>query len=186
MTATVRTDEGVYTGSSVQEYACRKPLGIMGDTAQCDVKGDAVSINIGGKGYLFLIFDTPGSHSIMSMPVSVLGAVTSDPLNATNSTLPKRWALEPKQMPLLVKFDGLNDPGSIQPVDPTNLAASFGEGVRTISVELETTDERVQTGEIVNILPWLSADRNMLYYSKSATPFSKTLGTYSFTSGVKR
>jgi hypothetical protein len=40
------------------------------------------------------------------------------------------------QYPLLVTFGDIADPKSVALVDPTNLAASFGPGVRLTSVML--------------------------------------------------
>lgn len=56
--------------------------------------------------------------------------------------------------PLMVRFSDINDPASIQKVDPKNLAASFGEGVELRSVRVEITDGPIST-KVHKKLPWL-------------------------------
>jgi hypothetical protein len=185
MTATVETNTGSYTGSSVQEYACRHSLQFMGDTAECHVRGDAVTVDLKDKGYLFLIFDTPGSHSEMSMPIAVLSVVTDDPLSANTATVPDEWTVPISNMPLMVKFGDLNDAGSIQPVNPADLAASFGGAVKTISVKIEKTSAPIVPSQIEQILPWMSDKKDPLYYGSTSTPFSRTLSISRFTSRRK-
>lgn len=89
MTATVESNGVRYSGSSVQEYLCTPSTHLMNDLDKCSVRGEAVVVDIKGKGLLFLIFDMPGARSITEMPRSVLGAASSDPLHATNAALPK-------------------------------------------------------------------------------------------------
>jgi hypothetical protein len=48
--------------------------------------------------------------------------------------------------PLLVTFTDMQDPTSVTRVDPANLAASFGTGVRLKRIEVEVTDDDVTTG----------------------------------------
>jgi hypothetical protein len=58
-------------------------------------------------------------------------------------------------LPLLVTFADITDPTTVQRVDPENLAASFGPGVRLKAVTLEITEEPVTVGKVVEVLGWL-------------------------------
>lgn len=59
-----------------------------------------------------------------------------------------------KLIPFLVRYRDEKDPKTVEAVDPGNLAASFGEGVRLKRVTIETTRESVTTG-LEKRLPWL-------------------------------
>ena len=65
-----------------------------------------------------------------------------------------RAELSAEQLPLLVRFRDINDPMTVERVDPGNLAASFGGGVSLTRASLETTRDPVTTG-IDRRLPWL-------------------------------
>lgn len=58
-------------------------------------------------------------------------------------------------LPMLVRFDNLNDPASVKLVDAGNLAASFGSGVSLLRATIEITRDPV-TKQIEARLPWLS------------------------------
>jgi hypothetical protein len=59
------------------------------------------------------------------------------------------------QYPMLVTFGDIADPASVKLVDPADLAASFGPGVRLKSVTLEVTDEAVTRPKLDILLSWL-------------------------------
>ncbi len=57
--------------------------------------------------------------------------------------------------PILVTFDDITKPETVRQVDPKNLAAVFGEGVRLKAVKLEITEEAVTEGRVEGVLGWL-------------------------------
>ncbi|MCP4185510.1 MAG: hypothetical protein GY761_19740 [Hyphomicrobiales bacterium] len=59
-----------------------------------------------------------------------------------------------KAYPLLVTFTDINDPASVVRVDPYDLAAHFGAGVKLKSVTLEITGEPVTQGGVEKVLGW--------------------------------
>lgn len=63
-------------------------------------------------------------------------------------------------LPLLVRFRDINDPKTVEEVDPKNLEASFGKGIKLVSATLQMTDEEVTTG-VDKWLGWLEG-----YYDK--------------------
>jgi hypothetical protein len=48
--------------------------------------------------------------------------------------------------PMLVTFTNLRDPMSVERVDPANLSAQFGEGVRLRRITVQVTDDDVTEG----------------------------------------
>jgi hypothetical protein len=62
----------------------------------------------------------------------------------------------PSAYPMLVTFDDFNVPESVQLVDPDDLGASFGRGVRLKRITFERTDDPVNLG-IEKRLTWLKA-----------------------------
>ncbi|MFO1174759.1 MAG: hypothetical protein U1E48_06075 [Paracoccaceae bacterium] len=60
--------------------------------------------------------------------------------------------LTPDLYPLLVTFDDIHDPKSVRQVDPADLAAAFGPGVRLKAVTLAVTDEAVTEGKVEAVL----------------------------------
>jgi hypothetical protein len=57
---------------------------------------------------------------------------------------------------MFVKFRDLNDPTSVEVVDPNDLAASFGPGVKLVEATIAVTPDAVTDG-IDSRLPWLKA-----------------------------
>jgi len=56
--------------------------------------------------------------------------------------------------PLMVTFKNLNDPATVEEVDPANLAASFGPGYRLKAIVLEKTDDKI-SDNLKNRIVWL-------------------------------
>ncbi|MBN8632473.1 MAG: hypothetical protein J0L76_16665 [Rhodobacterales bacterium] len=56
---------------------------------------------------------------------------------------------------MLVTFDDIAKPETVQRVDLEDLAAVFGEGVRLKAVTLEITEEAVTEGQVEGVLGWL-------------------------------
>lgn len=71
------------------------------------------------------------------------------------------------QYPMLVTFDDITDPASVRLVDPSNLAASFGPGVRLKSVTLEVTDEAVTAGVVENVLECIKRQHSCVQLDQS-------------------
>jgi hypothetical protein len=69
--------------------------------------------------------------------------------------------IPPEAYPLLVTFDDISKPETVREVDPSNLAATFGEGVSLRGMTLEVTADRVSKGAVEGILPWICRYRAM-------------------------
>ena len=66
--------------------------------------------------------------------------------------------IPPEAYPLLVTFDDITKPETVREVDPSNLAATFGEGVSLRGMTLEVTREGVTEGKLEGLLGWLGRD----------------------------
>jgi len=55
---------------------------------------------------------------------------------------------------LLIRFRDLDDPATAERVDPFDLAASFGPGVKLLRATIEMTNDPVTTG-LDQKLPWI-------------------------------
>jgi hypothetical protein len=90
--------------------------------------------------------------------------------------------------PLLVTFGDINDPKSVQRVDPANLAASFGPGIRLKRITVEVTDDDVTSG-IEKRLRWFGGykDRQLdgHRYNDSIT-LANSLNRLAFSQGLQK
>jgi hypothetical protein len=58
-------------------------------------------------------------------------------------------------LPMLVTFDDVMRPETVRLVDPADLAATFGPGVRLRAVTLEVTEAAVTVGTVEGVVGWL-------------------------------
>lgn len=139
------------------------------------VKGEAVMVDLGDRGVLFaLLKEGSGYHSapeyIALKAFGIIGGEASYPLDermarirSLSSRSGERVNLASDNLPMLVRFRDLNDPKTVEQVDPNNLAASFGEGVKLVGVSIEITDDSVTRG-IEKVLPWLPGRKDVIGY----------------------
>ncbi|HWG05086.1 MAG TPA: hypothetical protein VG271_08735, partial [Beijerinckiaceae bacterium] len=177
MTADVEVDQVVRTGSSTIEFKATSPPSWLEEmwNVQSRARGEAAVVDLGERGLLFVTLSGQ-NLSIDSisyfdeLPWSVFWRTSQAPdkvggarnvgsfsdrtrLIASSQT---RIELNRDEIPLLVHFRNVNDPTSVEIVDPTNLAASFGSGTSLLRVTLEITRDPVSRG-IGNVLPWLDS-----------------------------
>jgi hypothetical protein len=60
-----------------------------------------------------------------------------------------------EHLPMLARLRDPRDPATAERVDPTNLAATFGAGVRLVRVTAQITDDPLAPPTIENKLPWI-------------------------------
>ena len=134
-----------------------------------NVHGEAVAVDLGDHGLLFALLTGPvdtdrgsGKKFYPDSPVTVLlaqlsdtgvGGMTSGNL-ASLSGRKDVVEVPPARLPMLVRFRDIEDPMTVEQVDPEDLAASFGPGVRLVRATLAITDD-VPTFSIEQRLPWL-------------------------------
>lgn len=191
MTVEVETPEGLKTGSSVIEVETSRSKGIPTDgTIQHRVHGEAVAVDLDDGKVLFALLRSPGNidwpGNVMFMLAPAAPPEAEDPFQwrfdtmlamREPITLPERYRDRKYERgeyakPMLVTFGNLDDPTSIDLVDPENLAATFGEGYALRRITVQLTDEPITTG-IEERLAWLENLED--YRTIPDNPFSNTL-----------
>ena len=136
------------------------------------VRGEAVALEVGNRGYLFATLapvERSRSDGLLNYPCciyaqAIVPRAWREPQIRVAADLARLRRLSSKmelsidELPLLVCFGDLSRPETVERVDPNDLAASFGPGVRLASATVELTDAPI-TDEIVRILPWLANEK---------------------------
>ena len=164
---TVNVDDNgtIYSGSAVQEIILRKPIKWLGSLAMGDiqVRGEAIPVKIGDKGYLFMLFVNPDYYGYFIQDRESKKGV-------------KSWNISFEQNPpLFVTFGNPESPRTIKAVrftkhiykkivdgkiqtqtDEPNATEIFGSGISLKSIYVERVYFNLITrGQIETILPWL-------------------------------
>lgn len=93
-------------------------------------------------------------------------------------------------IPLLVTFDDITEPLTVREVDPEDLAAVFGEGVRLKAVTLEISPEAVTEGRVEEVLGWLESlwpktlDGKRIHTLDTDYPLANSLSANSFSTEI--
>ena len=201
LTVEVETPEGLKTGSSVIEVktsvAGRNSIPVPGAVSH-RVRGEAVTVDLGARGVLFALLRSDDNTDWASNVVYRLapkvprvrdaeGGFSSDSdfeaqysamlthrdLIVLPRTFPEQGHLRDQPaLPMLVRFGDMADPTSVERVDPANLAADFGPGVKLMRITVQLTNDPVTTG-IVERLSWLSYHRGSLIPIPRGTPIGE-------------
>lgn len=175
---TVATPEGQRSGSNVVEHKIHFLGGIeraLGYAIRVEGEGEATVVDIGSRGRLFATVaresdlvssgvgnfydgcEAPFPREKFPGKFAQGGSADDeyvDYLDELNRQKPK-GDVPFEYLPMLVRFRDLNDPTSVERVDPSDLAASFGAGVKLERMSIEITDAPVTYG-IQAVLPWLA------------------------------
>ena len=118
-------------------------------------KGEAVVVDLGDGRYLFSLLNN--AATLPFKPFIAYYEGDGSPVDVVRALKAERPSIEltTDQLPMLVTFRDINDPTSVREVDPDNLAATLGPGVRLESVTLEITDEPVSERRMEEALSWL-------------------------------
>lgn len=183
LTVEVETPEGLRTGSSVIEVstAIASSTSIPSPGAvRHRLNGEAVTVDLGRHGILFALLrsDNNGdwATNLLFRLAPDVGAVSDENgkydsgasfraryeamlQNRRMMVLPKTFPdvaflKDQPARPMLVRFRDIDDPTTVERVDPDELAASYGDGVKLRRVTVQLTDEPVTKG-IIKRLPWL-------------------------------
>lgn len=207
LTLVVDTPEGKVSGSSVTEHEAVFQDGWWGGMAGHSrlfrTRGEATVVDLGTRGLLFALLGRdderkdsagPGSYEIL-----IFGGMkerTSDDgelarfIDTLNHARPK-GDIPIKNLGLLIHFRDPNDPKTVERVDPINLPASFGAGVKLAQATIEIVNEPLTTG-IEARLPWMqrfltlgaSLDGDTNIARRLQAPFANKLGTGCFRTGM--
>ncbi len=196
LTLEVETPEGLKTASSVQKIVWRHSHGdLVFHEARgvfSSAKGEAAILEIVPGKYLFALFKgARGAEQFRDV-----GMYYADLANMLRKANPSQahphyklsikenvriikspkgrpFALSKQYYPLLVTFKDINDPTSVQQVDPDNFAATFGPDIKLKSITLEITDEPVTTGKAEKVLGWFYNVDRIVPKSQVASYYSR-------------
>ncbi len=182
LTVEVDTPEGLRTGSSVIEvttrisgrYSIPNPGQVIHS-----VRGEAVVVDLGSRGTLLI--DWASTVLFLAAPqvplATTRGLPNSSHLDfdirfkaalalAGAQVIPRDYRDRigsrhqpgdpPSAWPMMVRFRDLADPKSVEKINPDDLSASFGAGVKLRRITAERTDDPVTSG-ILARLPWLDS-----------------------------
>jgi hypothetical protein len=157
LTLVVETPQGEVSGSSVTRVSVTYFAGgeaISGREVGYDLTGEAAVVEVLPGRYLFALIG--GSEELFAAAAKerFKGMRRGEWLFAIpGQTEPV--TLTGDLIPMLVAFDDITKPETVREVDPADLAAVFGEGVRLKAVTLEITEEAVTEGRVEGVLGWL-------------------------------
>jgi hypothetical protein len=183
MTYEVETPEGLKAGSGVLAATKTIFPEINGRTGWAATNGEAVVVDLGKRGTFYALLSSPshpGGDGHVGMLILVFDIADKTDRHEAQSvhnfaalsgrremTYDQPWIITSGgqkiappgrtmawDLPILVRFGDEADPRTVEAIDPGNLAASFGEGVRLKRVIIEITDQPVTTG-IQKRLTWL-------------------------------
>lgn len=162
ITVTIETPAGEVSGSAVSEVSWRKQwIRWDGMGWYYDLTGEAVVVEVTPGRYLFALLKGAGTTEYMGSVAAasisgregrVIDADLFDEVRDQRDRAAGVIAVPEWQYPMLVTFADITDPASVQLLDPANLIASFGPGVRLKAVTLEVTDEAVTAGVVESVL----------------------------------
>jgi hypothetical protein len=153
MAVTVETPEGLKTGTAVREagrYTEPSILPDQGGTSYNVTKGEAVVVDLGKRGVLFVLLEGEWEAKAVFRELSKLSGKEAIELSQSSEKgRPFRSAY----------FKNLSDPTSVRIVNTLKLENEFGDGVNVSSFILKFTDDPVTQGVVDKYLPWLDSMR---------------------------
>ena len=168
MTVEVETPEGLRSGHSVHEVraANQSNLGLAPPSRKMEKTGEAVAVDLPNGQTLFVLAPSPDRVQQVLDPEwrndwvesakRIADRRTSGVLNFPVETNRDRTpAGGPRQYGgLFVRFRDLDNPATVEEVDPARLDAAFGPGYALRRVTVQLTEDPVTSG-IEQRLPWL-------------------------------
>lgn len=171
LTLVVEADGKEHVGSGVLEvkYATISTLlRNHGGDVGTSYRGEAVAVDIPNRGTLFVLMENSGDTSVEGLrsrppemvllaygfPYGHLGRASRENFNRVKDLSGER-ELKLNALPMLVRFRNIDDPSSVEQVDPRDLSARFGPKAYIKRAFIAITRDPLTTG-IDQRLPWLA------------------------------
>lgn len=184
LTAEVMTPEGPKTGSGVIEVSYTHFFSLSGvPNLIQSAEGEAIFVDLGNNKNLFVTLTSwesgrsanfepsmpsfNGALGPINLPIKVLKLTWPSGRNGEEAIMAKQIetlegsepvAIPPRLLPTLVTFRNINDPDSVEVVQPDSFAKTFGPGYELVKATLQITDES-PIEKIEGTLPWLKAKK---------------------------
>jgi hypothetical protein len=167
LTMDVDVDGVTRAGSGVVEIAYQGMPDWLSEIGQGshfggEMKGYAITVDLGERGLLFVLdsrpfLEDPATHllalpklaSLNMLPFIAYGLAQSyDPssgLAAVRELQAKTGSIDlpPDRLPMVVRFRNIDDGNTIEELDPRDLAAAYGPGVRLARARFEFTTDPI-------------------------------------------
>lgn len=156
-TVMVDTPDGTISGSAVVQVVAtffEEGEFVSGVEVRYGYRGEAAAVEVLPGQWLFALIGNPAEAIYHASP-DALGGIDRGDRGAWLAAIPDHEGavtLTGRTLPRLVTFADIDDPATVTLVDPENLAASFGPGVRLVSVTLEVFRMRAAGGAIGEVL----------------------------------
>jgi hypothetical protein len=150
VTLAIEADGVVYRGSGIQRIVCYDSIDELRGMSMggCTPFGESI-VTVVGEG---------GDRGVVFLTVALDHTTTITRGRATSSD-PNKWTvpMAPEaDMPQLVKFRNMADVRTLQFIDPNDMAATIGTGVKFHSITVEQIQSgEITRGEVIKYLPWL-------------------------------
>jgi len=176
ITMVIDTPNGEARGSVVQaveiKYFPKWMQALVPGEISYDFRGEALVVDIGQGQYVFALLSSAlwaeGIYRDLGKRPDIYRAIEKQK-GEPPRTLSERFS------PRMVTFGDIRDPESVQIVDRTNLAATFGPGYALLEITFESTRDSVTEGRVAEVLHWL-ADREWLFLPENL-PFNSSKRT---------
>jgi len=162
LTITVETPAGDVSGSAVSAVSWRKQwFRWDGMGWSYDLTGEALVVEVTPGRYLFALLKGAGTTEYMGSvaAASIVGregrVLDAALFSEVEGKRGQMITVPVYQYPMMVTFDDITKPETVPEVDPDDLAAVFGEGVRLKAVTLEITREAMTEGRVEGVLGWM-------------------------------
>ncbi len=157
LTLVIDTPSGEVTGSSVAAIRVNfyeDPPPLTSTEVEYGVTGEATMVEVVPGRYLFALLG--GSEQrFYAATQDRFGRMTRGEWLREIPKQTEPVSLLPGYVPMLVTFDDVTKPETVREVDPADLAAVFGAGVRLKAATLAITEEPVTEGRVKGVLGWL-------------------------------
>lgn len=189
----VMTPDGEVSGSSVMRasYGFRPEWWGWGDRGRSIIghSGEAAFVEVAPGRYLFAIMSQNDPEMAYETFIGPITTSREERIEGFDRLYRMREtrALPRELYPTLVTFQDINDPASVEEVDPDNLEATFGSGYRLASIEIAITSNPKNSGKITRTIPWIKEhyskqlDGNRYETIKSKKRFANSLSSGVFT-----
>jgi hypothetical protein len=188
----VMTPDGEVSGSAVMRasYGFRPEWWGWGDRGRSIIghSGEAAFVEVAPGRYLFAIMSQNDPEMAYETFIGPITTSREERIEGFDRLyrLRETRTLPRELYPTLVTFRDINDPASVEKVDPDDLEAIFGAGYRLNAVNLEITDENRTSGRLNKILTWVNEyydkrlDGGRYGYLYSKNRFANSLSAGSF------
>ena len=157
MTITVETPSGPVTSSSVVRVTFQRGIWWLRslDMDKTQLHGESFALEVSPGKWLFALL--PQQENMLYHSIKQRSEVRDDRSKIKAYTQP--IVVASRHYPNMVTFTDLLDPDSLLQVNPRQLSYRFGPGIEISSITVQATKEKVTSGRVPNLLPWVCAMR---------------------------